>query len=176
VLNDPQKSTTFGEIFIPHPVTRRLILPYRVSEKESRYNLIDPQLRKAEWNLTDRTQVGLEIPVAPDVIARSGAERATTKQSHQGGQGKAKGEIASPQQRALGLVMTSEVEGITDYCLYRSNGEGACNRRVFLQRKKVEMADLYEEPFTSFGLNAVDKLFSAAEIEELVFLVRKLAA
>lgn len=47
---------------------------------------------------------------------------------------------------------------------------------VFLRTKKVEIADLYEEPFTSFGLNAVDKLFSASEIEELVILVRKLAA
>ena len=47
---------------------------------------------------------------------------------------------------------------------------------VFLQRKKVEVADLYEEPFTSFGLNAVDKLFSESELEELVSLVRRLAA
>jgi len=47
---------------------------------------------------------------------------------------------------------------------------------VFLQRKNVEVADLYEEPFTSFGLNAVDKLFSASEIEDLVSLVKRLAA
>jgi type I restriction enzyme R subunit len=47
---------------------------------------------------------------------------------------------------------------------------------VFLQRKKVEVADLYEEPFTSFGLNAVDKLFSQAELTEIVSLVRRLAA
>lgn len=47
---------------------------------------------------------------------------------------------------------------------------------VFLQRKKVEVADLYEEPFTSFGLNAVEKLFSEVEIQELVALVKRLAA
>lgn len=47
---------------------------------------------------------------------------------------------------------------------------------VFLQRRKLEVADLYEEPFTSFGLNAVDKLFSAVELEELVSLVGRLAA
>jgi hypothetical protein len=40
----------------------------------------------------------------------------------------------------------------------------------------VEVADLYEEPFTSFGLNAVDKLFSQAELPEIVSLVRRLAA
>lgn len=58
---------------------------YRVSEAQTRYNLIDPQLKKAEWNLSDRTQVGLEIPVS--------------------------GYDANPY------------EGVTDYCLYRSNGE-----------------------------------------------------
>jgi type I restriction enzyme R subunit len=47
---------------------------------------------------------------------------------------------------------------------------------VFLQRKKVEVVDLYEEPFTSFGMNAVDKLFSESEIEELIILVKRLAA
>jgi len=47
---------------------------------------------------------------------------------------------------------------------------------VFMQRKQVEVSDLYEEPFTSFGLNAVDKLFSAREIADLVSLVRRLAA
>lgn len=47
---------------------------------------------------------------------------------------------------------------------------------VFLQRKKVEVADLYEEPFTSFGLNAVDKLFTETELGELITLVKRLAA
>jgi len=40
------------------------LAPYRISESKTRYNLIDPQLKKAGWNLTDCTQVGLEIPVA----------------------------------------------------------------------------------------------------------------
>ena len=61
------------------------MIPGRVTEQETRYNLIDPQLKKAAWNLSDRRQIGLEIPVA--------------------------GYDASP------------AEGITDYCLYRSNGE-----------------------------------------------------
>lgn len=59
--------------------------PYRISEQKTRYNLIDPQLKKTGWNLSDRTQVGFEIPVA--------------------------GYDASPS------------EGITDYCIYRSNGD-----------------------------------------------------
>ncbi len=38
--------------------------PINISEKETRYSIIDPQLNKAGWNLSDRTQVGFEIPVA----------------------------------------------------------------------------------------------------------------
>ena len=53
---------------------------------------------------------------------------------------------------------------------------GVKRRRMFLQRRKPEVADLYEEPFSSFGLDAVDKLFSESELEELISLVRRLAA
>lgn len=60
-------------------------MPYRISEAETRYSLIDPQLRRADWNVSDHTQVGIEIPVS--------------------------GYDASPS------------DGITDYCLYRTNGE-----------------------------------------------------
>jgi len=47
---------------------------------------------------------------------------------------------------------------------------------VFLDRKKVEIGDLYEEPFTSFGMNALERLFSDKEIEEPGRFVRRLAA
>ena len=47
---------------------------------------------------------------------------------------------------------------------------------VFLKRKRLEIADLYKEPFSSFGFNAVDKLFSESEVEELIGLVKRLAA
>ena len=47
---------------------------------------------------------------------------------------------------------------------------------VFLQRKKLELSDLYEEPFTNFGANAVEKLFGENEITELIELTKKLAA
>jgi len=47
---------------------------------------------------------------------------------------------------------------------------------VFLQRRKLELADLYEEPFTNFGANAVEKLFGESEITELIDLAKRLAA
>jgi type I restriction enzyme R subunit len=47
---------------------------------------------------------------------------------------------------------------------------------VFLQRERIELADLYEEPFTSFGLNAADKLFTETELGELITLAKRLAA
>lgn len=59
--------------------------PGILNEAETRYNLIDPALKKAGWNLSDRTQIWFEVPV--------------------------QGYDASPQS------------GITDYCLYRTNGE-----------------------------------------------------
>ncbi len=34
-----------------------------INEQQTRYSIIDPQLKKAGWNLSDRTQVGFEIPV-----------------------------------------------------------------------------------------------------------------
>ncbi|MBS4027194.1 MAG: DEAD/DEAH box helicase family protein [Ignavibacteriales bacterium] len=46
---------------------------------------------------------------------------------------------------------------------------------VFLQTKKINVADLYEEPFTNFGMNAVEKLFTQSEIDELILLTKKLA-
>jgi type I restriction enzyme R subunit len=47
---------------------------------------------------------------------------------------------------------------------------------VFLQKRKLEEADLYEVPFTNFGTNALEKLFSENEIEEVMELTKKLAA
>ena len=47
---------------------------------------------------------------------------------------------------------------------------------VFLERRKLEVADLYEEPFTNFGSNAVEKYFTEEEIAGLIDLTNKLAA
>lgn len=47
---------------------------------------------------------------------------------------------------------------------------------VFLQRKKLELADLYEEPFTNFGQNAVEKLFGEIEVKELIELTTELSS
>ncbi len=56
-----------------------------LNEAETRYNLIDPLITKAGWNLADRTSVSFEVPVD--------------------------GYDASP------------INGITDYCLFRTNDE-----------------------------------------------------
>lgn len=49
-------------------------------------------------------------------------------------------------------------------------------QNVFVQRRKLEPADLYEEPFTNFGKDAVDKLFTEEDVSELVELTKKLVA
>jgi type I restriction enzyme R subunit len=47
-------------------------------------------------------------------------------------------------------------------------------QNFFIQHHKLEPADLYEPPFTNFGVNAVEKLFSEEEVNELVELTKKL--
>jgi len=47
---------------------------------------------------------------------------------------------------------------------------------VFVQKRRLEVGDLYEAPFTNFGLNAVEKLFSEEEVEEILELTKRLIA
>ncbi len=47
---------------------------------------------------------------------------------------------------------------------------------VFVQKRRLEVGDLYEAPFTNFGLNAVEKLFSEDELEEILDLTKRLIA
>lgn len=49
-------------------------------------------------------------------------------------------------------------------------------QEVFLQKRMLAEADLYEPPLTIFGLNAVDRYFSPVEIRELLNLTASLAA
>lgn len=68
-------------------------MPQRVSEDRTRKELIDPQLERAGWYLRDHSKVREEIPV----------------------EGLKTSEVSE----------TSEVwvSGVTDYTLYRENGE-----------------------------------------------------
>ena len=47
---------------------------------------------------------------------------------------------------------------------------------VFLTKRRLAEADLYEAPLTSFGRNAVDRFFTPAEIKEIVALADHVAA
>lgn len=49
-------------------------------------------------------------------------------------------------------------------------------QEVFLKKRQLAEADLYEAPLTIFGRNAVEKYFTPAEIRELLQLTEKLAA
>lgn len=49
-------------------------------------------------------------------------------------------------------------------------------QNVFLQKRKLEEADLYDAPFTNFGSNAVEKYFTQQQVAELIELTKKLAA
>lgn len=47
---------------------------------------------------------------------------------------------------------------------------------VFMQKRKLDVSDLYEPPFTNFGMNAVEKLFSEEDVEEIIELTKRLIA
>jgi type I restriction enzyme R subunit len=47
---------------------------------------------------------------------------------------------------------------------------------VFLEKRRLVVDDLYEAPFTNFGMNAVEKLFSEDEVEEILEMTKKLIA
>ena len=47
---------------------------------------------------------------------------------------------------------------------------------VFLAKRSLSEADLYDAPLTSFGRNAVDRFFSPAEIKEIVALAEHVVA
>jgi hypothetical protein len=40
----------------------------------------------------------------------------------------------------------------------------------------LDVSDLYEPPFTNFGMNAVEKLFSEEDVEEIIELTKRLIA
>lgn len=46
---------------------------------------------------------------------------------------------------------------------------------VFLQKRRLVTADLYEPPLTNFGADAVERWFSQQEVAEMVRFVEKLA-
>jgi type I restriction enzyme R subunit len=46
---------------------------------------------------------------------------------------------------------------------------------VFLRKRHLERADLYDPPLTSFGEDAVERLFSEAQIEDVLSFTEKLA-
>ena len=49
-------------------------------------------------------------------------------------------------------------------------------QEVFLTKRRITEADLYEPPLTIFGRNAVEKFFTPVEIKEIVALTDHLAA
>lgn len=46
---------------------------------------------------------------------------------------------------------------------------------VFLQKRHLAVADLYQEPLTNFGEDAVDRWFSSTEIEQIIRLTEDLS-
>jgi len=128
----------------------------RISEELTRKEMIDPQLEAAGWYLHDHSKVKIEIPVD--------------------------GYDAEPWN------------GVSDYYLYRKNGIVVARQfetyvtqhnynadqirflravqSVFLQKRHLETADLYEPPLDMFGADAVERWFTEKEVKEVVEFVK----
>ena len=49
-------------------------------------------------------------------------------------------------------------------------------QNVFVEKRKIERIDLYESPFTNFGVDAVDRWFTPKEVDEVLEFAEKLTA
>ena len=49
-------------------------------------------------------------------------------------------------------------------------------QNVFLKKRRLEVADLYEQPLDRFGEDAVDRWFSEEEVDKLIEFTEQLAA
>ncbi len=49
-------------------------------------------------------------------------------------------------------------------------------QNVFIQKRSLELADLYEAPFTNFGADVIEKLFTMHDVKDLMDLVKELRA
>jgi len=49
-------------------------------------------------------------------------------------------------------------------------------QNVFLQKRRLKMVDLYERPFTQFGQDAVERLFTSKQIHDILSFTERLAA
>jgi type I site-specific restriction endonuclease len=77
------------------------------NEAKTRKEMIDPALQKAKWDINDRNQVGLEIPV-DGTDAQAWAElKKKLDRIHESG----------------GTYNVAFPAGISDYALYRPDGE-----------------------------------------------------
>lgn len=49
-------------------------------------------------------------------------------------------------------------------------------QNVFIWKRSLELADLYEAPFTNFGADVIEKLFTMHDVKNLMDLVKELRA
>jgi type I restriction enzyme R subunit len=153
----------------------------RPSEQKTRKALIDPELTRAGWNVSDPAQVGLEIPV-------DGFDPAAWQHLQQ--------QIKRLREADPALTLETPA-GVSDYALYRANGEIIAvveAKRTSIDPRLAEaqaefyvtelekrqsfrpfafLANGYDIYFLEVGRAAkrlVQGFFSPADLENLLFL------
>lgn len=176
-------------------------MPRQISEDATRKKLIDPQLEKAGWYLRDHSKVKIEIPVdGYDAEPRNGVsdyclyrengdvlavvEAKKTCVDVRLAEGQLTHYVTEIEQhqsfRPFGFLANGlEIHFVIDRS-YQHNYNADQIRflravqSVFLQKRHLETADLYEPPLDMFGADAVERLFTKEDISEMVEFSKQL--
>jgi len=109
-----------------------------LDEKKTRKELIDPALEKAGWDIRNPNQVGIEIPVDgfdPEAWIEL------------------KNELRQISEQR-GVYEVNPPAGISDYVLYRENGEIL----AVVEAKKTSIDPRLAEAQTAFYIREIEKL------------------
>jgi type I site-specific restriction endonuclease len=158
------------------------------NEAQTRYGLIDPQLTKRGWNLADRRSVSLEVPVdGYDAALINGITDYCLYRRNAEVLSASGVRIDSPINFSKYVLKLEDVPHFADVVQkvfnafileYNYNVDQTRLLRmvktVTVQKRRIDVGDLYEPPFANFGLNAVEKLFNENEVDEILELTKHL--
>jgi hypothetical protein len=136
---------------------------YSFKKAQTCYGPINPGITKSDWNLADRRSVSLEVS--------------------------ADGYDASPVNGITYNLKWEDVPHFADLiqkafdAFILEHNYNADQTRflrtvqtLVMQKRQIKVGDLYEPPFTNFGLNAVEKLFNEREVNEILKMTNVLIA
>ncbi|GAC1365983.1 MAG: DEAD/DEAH box helicase family protein [Ktedonobacteraceae bacterium] len=186
-LDLPDYIDTHGYIFLKGGSERVYVEEYRRRVDERILQLIDthPTLEAIAQNkeVSDQQLLELERTLHKDL---GQGEVELTEEHIRMAYGMKIGSLIEFVRNLLGLEGIPDYNDIvrhlfTDYIAQHPFNSDQLRflsalQSFFLQRRRLHLVDLYQEPFTRFGVDAVERLFTKEQIEELINFTNSLAA